>query len=71
MVNMSFEGQQESFPSIIRVIREEKDLSHNDEITTRNNELVNIQRVENVVQELKALVAKEDESASPELEKEE
>ena len=67
MVNMSFEGQHESFPSILEVIREE-DLSHNDEITSRNNELEKLQRVENDVQELKALVAKEDESTSPELE---
>ena len=39
MVGMSFEGQHESFPSILEVIREEEDLSHNDEITSRNNEL--------------------------------
>ena len=39
MVNMSFEGQHESFPSILEVIREEEDLSHNEEITSRNNEL--------------------------------
>ena len=64
MVNMSFEGQHESFPSILKVIREEEDLSHNDEITSRNNELEKLQRVENDVQELKALVAKEDKSTS-------
>ena len=68
MVNMSFEGQDESFPSILEVIREEEYLSHNDEITSRNNELEKLQRVENDVQELRALVAKEDESNSLELE---
>ena len=45
MVNMSFEGQHESFQSILEVIREEEDLSHNDEITSRNNELEKLQRV--------------------------
>ena len=60
MVNMSFEGQHESSPSILEVIIEEEDLSHNDEITSRNNELEKLQRVENDVQdELKALVVKE------------
>ena len=33
MVNMSFEGQHESFPSILDVAREEEDLSHHNEIT--------------------------------------
>ena len=47
------------------MIREEEDLSHNDEITSRNNGLEKLQRVDNDVQELKALVAKEDESTSP------
>ena len=66
IVNMSFEEQHESFPSILKVIREEEDLSHNDEITSRNNELEKFQRVENDLQELKTLVAKEDESTSRE-----
>ena len=65
MVNMSFEEQHESFSSILEVIREEEDLSHNDEITSRNHELEKLQRVENDVQELNALVAKENESTSP------
>ena len=68
MVNMSFKGQHESVPSIIKVIKEEEDLNHNDEITSRNNELEKIQSVENDVQELKVLVAKEDKSTSSELE---
>ena len=39
MVKISFEGQHESLPSILEVIREEKeDLSYNEDITTRNNE---------------------------------
>ena len=67
MVNMSFKGQHESVPSIIKVIKEEEDLDHNDEITSRNNELEKLQSVENDVQELKALVAKEDKSTSSEL----
>ena len=64
IVSMSFERQHESFISILEVIREEKDLSHNDKITSRNNELEKFQGVENDVQKLKALVAKEDESTS-------
>ena len=55
----------ESFPSILEVIREEEDPIDNDEITSRSNELEKLQRVESNVQELKALVAKEDESTSP------
>ena len=47
------------------MIREEEDPIHNDEITSRSNELEKLQRVESNVQELKALVAKEDESTSP------
>ena len=39
MAKMSFEGQHESLPSILEVIREEeKDLSYNKDITSRNNE---------------------------------
>ena len=39
MVEMSFEGQHESLPSILEVIREEEeDLSYNKNITSRNNE---------------------------------
>ena len=64
MVNTSFEGQHESFLFILVVIREAEDLNHNDEITSRNNELEKLQRVENDAQELKALVVKEDESTS-------
>ena len=50
------------------MIREEEDLSHNDEITLRNNKLEKLQRVENDVKELKALVSKEDELTSSKLE---
>ena len=66
MVNMSFEGQHESFPSNLEVIRKEKYLSHNDEITSRNNKLEKLQGVENDAQELKVLVANENESTSQE-----
>ena len=38
MAKMSFEGQHESLTSILEVIREEEDLSYNEDITSRNNE---------------------------------
>ena len=39
MTKMSFEGQHESLPSILEVIREEEeDFSYNKDITSRNNE---------------------------------
>ena len=67
MEKLSFEGEQESLPSILEVIREEEDLSYNEDITSSNDgELEKLQRVENDAQEWKTLVAKEDEPTSPE-----
>ena len=49
------------------MIREEEDLSYNEDITSSNDgELEKLQRVENDAQEWKTLVAKEDELTSPE-----
>ena len=63
MEKLSFEGQHESLPSILEVIREEEDLSYNEDITSSNDgELEKLQRVENDAQEWKTLVAKEDET---------
>ena len=67
MEKLSFEGEQESLPSILEVIREEEDLSYNDDITSSNDgELEKLQRVENDAQEWKTLVAEEDEPTSSE-----
>ena len=68
MATMSFEGQHESSPSTLGVNTEEEDWSYNEEITLRGNEeLEKLQRVENDVETLKDLVAKEEkESTSPE-----
>ena len=67
-VVMSFERQHESSSSTLRVNLEEENLSYNEEITSRGNkELKKLQRVENDVETLKDLVAKEEkESTSPE-----
>ena len=49
------------------MIREEEDLSYNEDITSSNDgELEKLQRVENDAQEWKTLVAKEDEPTSSE-----
>ena len=64
MVEMSFEGQHESLPNILEVIREE-DLNYNEDITARNNEeLEKITKVEDETQNLRVLVVKEDELTS-------
>ena len=67
-VAMSFEGQHESSSSTLGVNLEEKNLSYNEEITSRGNkELEKLQRVENDAETLKDLVAKEEkELTSPE-----
>ena len=59
MAKLSFEGQHESLPSILEVIREEEeDLSYNEDITSSNDgELEKLQRMENDAQ-WKTLVAK-------------
>ena len=66
-VAMSFEGQHESSSSTLRVNLEEENLSYNEEITLRGNkELKKLQTVENDVETLKDLVAKEEkEPTSP------
>ena len=66
-VAMSFEGQHESSSSTLGVNLEEENLSYNEEITSRGNkELEKLQRVENDVETLKDLVAKEEkEPTSP------
>ena len=68
MAKMSFEGQHESLPSILEVIREEEeeeDLSYNKDITSRNNEeLEKLTRGDDDAQYLKALVVMEDEPIS-------
>ena len=68
MAKMSFEGQHESLPSILEVIREkEEDLSYNKDITSRNNEeLEKLIRGDDDAQDLKTLVVMEDEPTSPE-----
>ena len=67
MATMSFEGQHEIFPSNLEVIKEEDDLSYNEEITSRGNEeLEKFQKVGNDGQTLETLVVKEDEPTSPE-----
>ena len=38
MAEMSFEGQHESFPSSLKVNKEEESLRYNEEITLRDNE---------------------------------
>ena len=37
MAKLSFEGQHKSLPSILEVIREEEDLSYNEDITSSND----------------------------------
>ena len=66
-VAMSFEGQHESSSSTLRVNLEEKNLSYNEEITSRGNkEIEKLQIVENDAKTLKDLVAKEEkEPTSP------
>ena len=55
IAKMSFEGQHESLPSILEVIREEEDLSYNKDITSRNyKELEKLTRGDDDVQALKA-----------------
>ena len=68
MATMSFEGQHEGSPSTLGVNIEEENWSYNEEITSRGNEeLEKLQRVENDVETLKDLVAKEEkELTSPE-----
>ena len=67
-VAMSFEGQHESLSSTLGVNLEEENLSYNEEFTSRGNkELEKLQRVENDVETLKDLVAKEEKKpTSPE-----
>ena len=65
MAKFSFEGQHESLPSILEVIRKEEDLSYNEDITSSNDgEQEKLQIVENDAQEWKTLIAKEDEPTS-------
>ena len=67
MATMSFEGQRESLPSNLEVIKEEENLSNNEKITSRGNEeLEKFQKVGNDAQTLETLVVKEDEPTSPE-----
>ena len=69
MAKMSFEGQHESLPSILEVIREEKEegLHYKEDVTSRSkDELENITKVEDDAQNLRILVIKEDEPTSPE-----
>ena len=48
MVEMSFKGQQKNLPSNLEVIKEEKNLLYNEDITSRNDEeLEKLQRVQN------------------------
>ena len=62
MVQMSFEGQHESLPSIFEVNIEKENLNYNEDITSRNNgELEKLKRVEDDAKELKDFVVKEDE----------
>ena len=65
MVEMSFEGQHESLPSLLEVISKE-DLSYQEDLTSRNNEkLEKLTRADVDAQYSKALLIKEDESTSP------
>ena len=69
MAKMSFEGQHESLPSILEMIREEKEegLYYKEDVTSRSkDELENITKVEDDAQNLRILVMKEDEPTSPE-----
>ena len=68
MAKMSFEGQHESFPSILKVIREEKEegLHYKEDVTLRStDELENITKVEDDAQNLRIVVVKEYEPTSP------
>ena len=67
MAKMSFEGQHESLPSIIEVIREEKEegFHYKEDVTSRSkDELENITKVEDDAQNLRILAVKEDEPTS-------
>ena len=64
MVELSFEGQHESFSSILEVI-EEEDSSYNEVVTSKfKEELEKIIRGDDDVQDLKVLVVMEDEPNS-------
>ena len=67
MVEMSFEGQHESLPSILEVIKKEKeeDFHYKEDVTSRSkDELENITKVEDDAENLRILVVKEDEPTS-------
>ena len=52
IIETSFKGQQKNLPFNLEVIKEEEDLSYNEDITSSNDgELEKIQRVENDAQE--------------------
>ena len=65
IVEMSFEGQHESLPSLLEVI-EEEDLSYNEVVASiSKEELEKLTRGDDDVQDLKALVVMEDKPNSP------
>ena len=67
MAKISFEGEHESMSFILEVIREEEDLSYNEDIASRNNEeLEKLTRGDDDAQDFKALVVMEDEPTSSE-----
>ena len=68
IAKMSFDGQHESLPSILEVIREEKEgLHYKEDLTSRSkDEHENITKVEDDAQNLRILAVKEDEPTSSE-----
>ena len=68
IAKMSFDGQHESLPSILEVIREEKEgLHYKEDVTSRSkDEHENITKVEDDAQNLRILAMKEDEPTSSE-----
>ena len=64
MVEMFFEGQHESLPSLFEVIKEQS-LNYNENVTSRSkDELEKITKVEDDAQNLRILVVKKDEPTS-------
>ena len=65
MVEIHFEGQHESLPSILDVNIEKDELNCNEDFTLRNNEeLEKLKIVDDDAQDFKALVVMGDESTS-------
>ena len=65
MAKMSFEGQHERLPSLLKMIREE-DLNYKEDVTSRSkDELEKITKVEDDAKNLRVLVVKEVEPTSP------